>query len=47
LNQDPLSRRKMWDLINRMKPGRTTLLTTHFLDEADILGVCLVALVSR
>jgi len=35
---DPLSRRKMWELIMAKKPGRTTLLTTHFLDEADILG---------
>jgi len=35
---DPLSRRMMWNLIQSKKAGRATLLTTHFMDEADILG---------
>ena len=35
---DPCSRRSMWELVQRNKSGRVTLLTTHFLDEAEILG---------
>ena len=36
---DPLSRRKMWDLLKRQKDGgRTVVLTTHFMEEADYLG---------
>eukprot|EP00056_Hartaetosiga_gracilis_P010708 m.159480 g.159480 ORF g.159480 m.159480 type:complete len:1802 (+) comp13370_c0_seq2:43-5448(+) len=35
---DPGARRKTWDLLNKYKSGRTILLTTHFLDEADLLG---------
>ena len=35
---DPYSRRKIWDLLQRYKPNRVTILTTHFLDEADYLG---------
>ena len=35
---DPYSRRSTWNVIRRMKQGRIILLTTHFLDEADILG---------
>jgi len=34
---DPLSRRKMWDLLKKKKNGRVILLTTHYMDEADIL----------
>ncbi|XP_072337423.1 phospholipid-transporting ATPase ABCA3 isoform X1 [Scyliorhinus torazame] len=35
---DPLSRRAAWDLLQHQKYGRTILLTTHFMDEADLLG---------
>merc|ERR1711879_1139149 len=35
---DPLSRRKIWDLLGRYKEDRTIILTTHFMEEADILG---------
>jgi len=35
---DPAARRALWDLLQEEKHGRTTLLTTHFMDEADLLG---------
>ncbi|CAH3162242.1 unnamed protein product [Porites evermanni] len=35
---DPSARRFTWDLLQQQKQGRTILLTTHFTDEADILG---------
>lgn len=35
---DPSARRSLWDLLLREKHGRTFLLTTHFMDEADVLG---------
>jgi len=35
---DPEARRSMWNLINRKKAGRVVVLTTHFMDEADLLG---------
>ncbi|XP_068631845.1 phospholipid-transporting ATPase ABCA3-like [Battus philenor] len=35
---DPASRRALWDLLQKVKKGRTVILTTHFMDEADILG---------
>lgn len=35
---DPYSRRSTWDVIQRNKKGRIILLTTHFMDEADILA---------
>ena len=35
---DPSARRFTWDLLQQQKRGRTILLTTHFMDEADILG---------
>ena len=34
---DPFSRRKMWDLIKKNKQGKVIFLTTHYMDEADIL----------
>jgi ABC-2 type transport system ATP-binding protein len=35
---DPQSRRVMWDLVNDIRnDGKTVFLTTHFMDEADIL----------
>lgn len=35
---DPAARRALWDLLIQEKKGRTILLTTHFMDEADVLG---------
>ncbi|CAK1547174.1 unnamed protein product [Leptosia nina] len=35
---DPASRRALWDLLEREKKGRSMILTTHFMDEADYLG---------
>ncbi|XP_043218216.1 ATP-binding cassette sub-family A member 7-like [Amphibalanus amphitrite] len=35
---DPYSRRSIWELLMKYKSGRTIILTTHFMDEADILG---------
>lgn len=35
---DPFSRRAIWELLVKKKHGRTIILTTHFMDEADQLG---------
>ncbi|KAL1813550.1 hypothetical protein ACET3Z_023615 [Daucus carota] len=35
---DPYSMRMTWQLIKRIKKGRIILLTTHSMDEADVLG---------
>jgi ABC-type multidrug transport system ATPase subunit len=35
---DPLSRRKIWDIILAARGTRTILMTSHFLDEADLLA---------
>lgn len=35
---DPEARRALWNLLETEKNGRTILLTTHFMDEADVLG---------
>ena len=35
---DPYSRRHLWSLLKQKKEGRVVLLTTHFMDEADILA---------
>src|SRR3954464_9370004 len=35
---DPQSRRQLWELIEEFKAtGRTTVLTTHYMDEAEVL----------
>ena len=34
----PPSRRFTWDLIRKNRDGRVIVLTTHFMDEADLLG---------
>ena len=41
---DPYSRRSTWDMLQRCKKDRVVLLTTHFMDEADILGDRIVIL---
>ena len=35
---DPLSRRKIWNLLQSKKKGRTIFITTHYMDEADIVA---------
>uniref|UniRef100_A0A4W3GXS0 ATP-binding cassette sub-family A member 1-like n=1 Tax=Callorhinchus milii TaxID=7868 RepID=A0A4W3GXS0_CALMI len=35
---DPYARRGIWELLLKYKPGRTIILSTHHMDEADILG---------
>ncbi|CAD7683628.1 unnamed protein product [Nyctereutes procyonoides] len=35
---DPVSRRATWELLQQYKQNRTILLTTHYMDEADLLG---------
>ncbi len=35
---DPLSRRRVWAMIERLKEGRVIVLTTHSMEEADALS---------
>jgi ATP-binding cassette, subfamily A (ABC1), member 3 len=35
---DPYSRRFTWNVIRQHREGRVVVLTTHFMDEADLLG---------
>ncbi|XP_053672341.1 phospholipid-transporting ATPase ABCA3-like [Anopheles nili] len=35
---DPSARRALWNLLQKEKQHRTMLLSTHFMDEADVLG---------
>ncbi|XP_075854307.1 phospholipid-transporting ATPase ABCA7 [Microcebus murinus] len=35
---DPTSRRSIWDLLLKYRKGRTLILSTHHLDEAELLG---------
>jgi ABC-type multidrug transport system ATPase subunit len=35
---DPAARRQTWGILQKYREGRTIILTTHFMDEADILG---------
>ncbi|KAH9371305.1 hypothetical protein HPB48_018285 [Haemaphysalis longicornis] len=37
-NMDPDERRSMWELLLEVRRGRTILLTTQYLEEADVLG---------
>lgn len=41
---DPLSRRAIWNVILSERSHRTMILTTHFLDEAEVLGDNIVIL---
>jgi len=43
---DPTARRQMWDLMKSYKEGRVVILTTHYMDEADVLGDT-IAIMSR
>lgn len=43
---DPLSRRRVWRLIQHLKVGRILVLTTHSMEEADALGDNIGILVS-
>jgi ABC-2 type transport system ATP-binding protein len=38
LGLDPQARRAIWDYIIRLKSYKTILLTTHYMDEADVLA---------
>jgi ABC-2 type transport system ATP-binding protein len=38
LGLDPQARRAMWEYIVRLKGGKTILLTTHYMEEADFLS---------
>lgn len=35
---DPLSRRKIWKLLQCIKKNKTIIMTTHSMEEADLLG---------
>lgn len=35
---DTTARRRLWEMLKRNKQGRIVILTTHYMDEADILG---------
>ncbi|XP_052777802.1 phospholipid-transporting ATPase ABCA1-like [Mya arenaria] len=35
---DPYARRDIWQLLLKLKKGRTIILSTHQMDEADVLG---------
>jgi len=35
---DPLSRRRLWNILEKLKQNRVLVLTTHMMEEADILG---------
>uniref|UniRef100_A0A452IGD3 ABC transporter domain-containing protein n=1 Tax=Gopherus agassizii TaxID=38772 RepID=A0A452IGD3_9SAUR len=35
---DPYSRRGIWELLLKYRKGRTVILSTHYMDEADLLG---------
>ncbi|NXT18829.1 ABCA1 protein, partial [Syrrhaptes paradoxus] len=35
---DPFSRRSIWELLLKYREGRTIILSTHYMDEAELLG---------
>ena len=35
---DTSARRRMWEMLKKNKNGKILILTTHYMDEADILG---------
>ena len=42
---DTTTRRRFWEMVKKYKEGRIIILTTHYMDEADILGdrICIMA----
>ncbi|CAI2183574.1 14848_t:CDS:2 [Funneliformis geosporum] len=42
---DPVNRRYVWSFIEKFKRGRVIILTTHSMEEADVLGdrICIMA----
>mmetsp|Transcript_35355 Transcript_35355/g.25791 ORF Transcript_35355/g.25791 Transcript_35355/m.25791 type:complete len:103 (+) Transcript_35355:1036-1344(+) len=42
---DTSTRRKFWDILKEYKKNRIVILTTHYMDEADVLGdrICIMA----
>ncbi|KAF9971390.1 hypothetical protein BGZ73_005702 [Actinomortierella ambigua] len=43
---DPEVRRVIWDVVHRIKKGRTVILTTHSMEEADMLSdrICIMTM---
>jgi len=35
---DPAARRTLWNILQSEREGRTMVMTTHLMDEADLLG---------
>jgi ATP-binding cassette subfamily A (ABC1) protein 3 len=35
---DATARREIWDLIRNRRRGKIIVLTTHYMDEADVIG---------
>lgn len=42
---DPLSRRKIWDILMAIRGQRTIIMTTHYLDESEVLAdkICIMS----
>ena len=42
---DTTTRRRFWEMVKQYKEDRIIILTTHYMDEADILGdrICIMA----
>lgn len=42
---DTATRRKFWEILKQYKKNRIVILTTHYMDEADMLGdqICIMA----
>ena len=43
---DPTARRETWDIIKKAKDDKIIILTTHYMDEAEVLADR-VAIISR
>jgi ATP-binding cassette subfamily A (ABC1) protein 3 len=35
---DTATRRKLWEMLKKNKNGKIIILTTHYMDEADVLA---------
>ena len=42
---DTTSRRRLWDMLKKNKRDKIIIMTTHYMDEADILGdrICIMS----